>query len=442
MQPCKHAATMATRNLASNFPNGDGALPRGPQALLFFYQKDGGEQSQGPQSQRSRNAYPLRIVQAQFLFAITEEHLTVPTCRDRHGAVPPCSLLDHWKLRSVPGRAEHPTRGVPSHAGSDSVCVHWWLRHAWTRSCRRRASTSAPRPAQSSPPDRRSVFACASLPCRAVSSGTRNQRMLLKPQVMRTSRSRAARHRPVAPYQRSNNTCVCVSATGSNSRMSVSMRSIVLCNATAVSSQTVACRYNTEHPCTKRCPTMRWSEMVAWCVPNPCILRSFGVLLVEASPDHLPGHDAWAEVCAAARVLLPQRLPLRPEMLQPDDHQRLLRPRGLRETSTQPTQPTLPKIPRSVRLLSHFNTPTVRSRRTASAAWRRPSGNAPQRGALLHPDRSSAVASDTSVVSGCFCSLCDTTGCLSCSLFPKSANREVYRMRKSICHSHTKYLMQ
>jgi hypothetical protein len=45
MQPLTHAATMATRDLASSFTTGDWALPQGLQGLLFFLQEDGGEQS-------------------------------------------------------------------------------------------------------------------------------------------------------------------------------------------------------------------------------------------------------------------------------------------------------------------------------------------------------------------------------------------------------------
>jgi hypothetical protein len=82
MQPLTHAATMATRDLASSFTTGDWALPQGVHALLFFLQEDGGEQSHCPQLQHGRRAHQRSMIQAQFLFAIAEEHLDVPPSRE------------------------------------------------------------------------------------------------------------------------------------------------------------------------------------------------------------------------------------------------------------------------------------------------------------------------------------------------------------------------
>ena len=82
MQPLKQTATMATLDLASSFANGNRALPRDPQALLFFLQKDVGEHRQRPKPQHGRSAHQLIVVQAEFLLAITQENLDVPACRD------------------------------------------------------------------------------------------------------------------------------------------------------------------------------------------------------------------------------------------------------------------------------------------------------------------------------------------------------------------------
>src|SRR5882757_6365554 len=82
MEPLKQAATMATLDLASSFANAHGALPRASQALLFFLQKDVGEQTQRPKPQNGRSTHQLILIQTQFLFAIAEENLDVPTCRD------------------------------------------------------------------------------------------------------------------------------------------------------------------------------------------------------------------------------------------------------------------------------------------------------------------------------------------------------------------------
>jgi hypothetical protein len=82
MQPLKQTATMATLDLASSFANGNRALPRDLQALLFFLQKDVGEHRQRPKPQNGRSAHQLIVVQAEFLLAITQENLDVPACRD------------------------------------------------------------------------------------------------------------------------------------------------------------------------------------------------------------------------------------------------------------------------------------------------------------------------------------------------------------------------
>src|SRR6266699_775721 len=82
MEPLKHMATMTTLDLTSSFANGDWALPRGLQALLFFLKKDVSEQSHRPKPHNGRSTHQLIVVQAQFLFAIAEENLNVPACRD------------------------------------------------------------------------------------------------------------------------------------------------------------------------------------------------------------------------------------------------------------------------------------------------------------------------------------------------------------------------
>lgn len=82
MQPLEDVSTMAALDFASRFSNGNRALPRDPQALLFFLQKDVGEHRQRPKPQNGRSAHQLIVVQAEFLLAITQEHLDVPACRD------------------------------------------------------------------------------------------------------------------------------------------------------------------------------------------------------------------------------------------------------------------------------------------------------------------------------------------------------------------------
>lgn len=73
---------MTTRDFAPRFANGGRTLPQGAQRLLFFLTKDGGQQSQRPKSQPGRGAHDLRVIQASFLFAISEEDLDVPACRE------------------------------------------------------------------------------------------------------------------------------------------------------------------------------------------------------------------------------------------------------------------------------------------------------------------------------------------------------------------------
>src|SRR5712692_2143373 len=82
MEPLKHMTTMTTLDLTSSFANGHWTLPRDPQTLLFFLKKDVSEQSHRPKPQNGRSTHQLIVVQAQFLFAIAEENLNVPACRD------------------------------------------------------------------------------------------------------------------------------------------------------------------------------------------------------------------------------------------------------------------------------------------------------------------------------------------------------------------------
>jgi hypothetical protein len=84
MEPLKQTATLATLDLASSFANGHWTLPQNTQALLFFLKKDIGEQSQRPKPQNGRNTHQLIVIQAQFLFAIAEENLNIPACRDMY----------------------------------------------------------------------------------------------------------------------------------------------------------------------------------------------------------------------------------------------------------------------------------------------------------------------------------------------------------------------
>src|SRR5712691_10533762 len=111
MQPHKQAATMATLDLASSFANGDRALPRDTQALLFFLQKDVGEHRQRPKPQNGRSIHQLIMVQAQFLLAIAEEDLDIPSCRDmRQQRLPVCFQVAEGPVPCLRERASNEWR--------------------------------------------------------------------------------------------------------------------------------------------------------------------------------------------------------------------------------------------------------------------------------------------------------------------------------------------
>jgi hypothetical protein len=82
VQPDTHAVTMATRDLAASLPNGYVALPQGSHPLLFFFQKNGGQQSQRPKAQQGLGAPELILVQTTFFLSLSKEDFHVPSSRD------------------------------------------------------------------------------------------------------------------------------------------------------------------------------------------------------------------------------------------------------------------------------------------------------------------------------------------------------------------------
>jgi hypothetical protein len=112
-------------------------------------------------------------------------------------------------------------------------------------------------------------------------------------------------------------------------------------------------------------------------------------------PDYIPGHRGLFGTASTLELVLTllltfrfyQRLHLCTEMLQPDDDQRLLHPRGFREKPAQPTQAGrithFAQHSRKGALPFALHQPQqYGNARTGIVAWRTPNGNARQSGAL------------------------------------------------------------
>src|SRR5947209_8947120 len=110
---------MAALDLATGLAHSDRALPLDLQAVLLFLQEDISQHGQSPEAQESRGAHHLTVIQAEFLFAITEEDFDLEAAR-RDGRAgfghrPP----DRWKPKSALVPVGHPARDARSPPGSD-----------------------------------------------------------------------------------------------------------------------------------------------------------------------------------------------------------------------------------------------------------------------------------------------------------------------------------
>ena len=126
MQPLEDVSTLAALDFASRFSNGDRALPLDLQAVLLFLQDGIRKPRQSPEAQDDGGTHHLRVVQAQFLFAVAKKHLDVPACSDMGQQGLGVSLqIDFWP-RTVPGRAGQKASGARSPPGSGRACVPRW----------------------------------------------------------------------------------------------------------------------------------------------------------------------------------------------------------------------------------------------------------------------------------------------------------------------------
>lgn len=221
-------------------------------------QRDAGEQSQGPKPQQGRGAHPLRVIPVPFLFAIAEVPLTVPTGREMRlahlglcfpialGPVPRLGEQDAKRLTHNPDLAAR----ARAHTGGDtgtSTCSPPRGWHLWTTSCSVTLASS-------------SLSFCQRQPGAAVSSGTRSQRLLLRPAHRRATGTWCRTSCPTGEaYSRLK-----IVDQGFHQRdlalewypfgfadhgLSVQLRS--------------QRTWGTERPCSRRRSTMPWSDVVA-----------------------------------------------------------------------------------------------------------------------------------------------------------------------------------
>src|SRR5579863_427622 len=355
MEPLKQTATMATLDLASSFANGYWTLPQGPQALLFFLKKDIDEQSQRPKPQNGRSTHQLIVVQAQFLFAIAEENLNVPACRDMceqglsirfqiTGSEVAC--LRERGIQRV--AHNHDLTAIElAHTGGHDMNVHL-LAAAWP-GCLHKILLSQARQIVAellpAPALRRSVVRHAQP---AIAFETRRDQKVpfaggmpqafgTIPTIQQDVRLRACDWLKFAnePFHQRDLALERDRFGFAHLGLTVQLRS----------QRTPPIQQHREslHQAVANDALVRGGRMV---FAHSFHLVPFRLAHGRIIPNHIPGHEGLFGTASTLELTCALllafgfhlRLHLRAKVLQPDGHQCLLHPRGFREKSAQPTQ--------------------------------------------------------------------------------------------------------